>query len=113
MGPAGAKGATGPAGPAGKVELVTCKAVTKKVKGKKQTKQVCTTKLVTGTVKFTTALKAATLSRGRVLYATGSGQRTGRTTTLTMRPLRRLTAGRYTLRLGSRGRETVVPVTVR
>jgi len=111
-GAAGATGATGAAGPAGKVELVSCKAVTKKVKGKKQTKQVCTTKLVSGVVKFTTTFKAATLSRGRVVYATGSGERTGKTTKLTLRALRRLTPGRYTLTLGSRGHRAVEAVTI-
>jgi streptogramin lyase len=115
-GPAGAKGATGATGatgPAGVVVLVSCKAVTKKVKGKKQTKQVCTTKVVGGVVKFTTAVKSATLSRGRVVYATGTGERTGKTTKLTLRASRRLTSGRYTLKLGSGRHETTEAVTVR
>ena len=105
-GPTGPKGATGPAG---QIELVTCKALTKKVKGKKQTKQVCTTKLVSGVVKFTTsAATAATLSRGRVVYATGSAVRSGQTTKLMLRPLRHLKPGRYTLKLGARAHHQVI-----
>jgi hypothetical protein len=64
--PTGSTGPAGKEGPAGKVEIVTCT--------KKRGKQMCTTKLVSGPVKFTATASAvrATLSRrGRVL-ATGT-----------------------------------------
>jgi hypothetical protein len=88
------------------VELVTCK--TKTVKGKKT--QTCTTKLVSGTVTLKTAgtFKAATLTRGKLVYATGKGRRTAHTTDLVLTPLRKLARGRYTLKLGSSFHETVV-----
>jgi hypothetical protein len=58
----GATGAQGPAGKGGQVELVTCtiktRTVFKKIHGKRKRvkvhKKVCTTKLVTGPVKFVT-----------------------------------------------------------
>ena len=103
QGPAGPAGAQGPAGPAGKVELVTCK----KVKGK----QHCTTKLVSGTAKFTTAGAAAqaTLSRHGVVYAAGSARTARGRLSLRLKPLRKLRAGRYTLTLisGSGRHETI------
>jgi len=40
---------------------------------------------VVGAVKFTTAARSPTLSRGRVVYATGSGERTGKTRNLRLR----------------------------
>jgi hypothetical protein len=109
-GPTGATGAKGATGPGGKVELVSCKTETKTVKGKKKTQQVCTTKVVSSVVKFTSsgAVRSASLSRGHVVYATGRGQRSAkRTTRLLLRPLRRLTKGSYTLKIGSSPRETV------
>jgi hypothetical protein len=103
-GPSGAAGATGPAGaagprgPGGKIELVTCKTVTvtihKGKKGKKQTRQLCTTKLVSGPVSFTTAA-TATLSRHRVTYATGTSGPGG----LVLHTHRAVRPGRYTLTL--------------
>lgn len=95
-GPAGAQGppgAQGPAGPAGKVELVTCK----QVKGK----QHCTTKLVSGTVKLTTAGLAAqaTLSRHGLVYAAGTARLARGHMSLRLLPIRRLRPGRYTLTL--------------
>jgi hypothetical protein len=101
-GATGEKGATGTAGaqgPAGRVELVTCKTV----KGK----QRCTTKLVSGTVKFTTAGVAAqaTLSRRGVVFASGNAQTTRGHMSLRLVPLRQLRAGTYTLTLIS-GRGT-------
>jgi hypothetical protein len=54
--PTGPDGQPRPAGSGGKVELVTCKTV----KLKHKTKQVCTTKLVTGPVKFTTKPRMST-----------------------------------------------------
>jgi Collagen triple helix repeat (20 copies) len=105
QGPAGSQGAQGPqgppgpAGPAGKVELVTCKTV----KSGNRLKQVCTTKVVTGTVKFTTtgALRAS-LTRRHVTYATGLALRTTHGIRLLLTPRRRLRHGTYTLRIASR-----------
>jgi hypothetical protein len=121
-GPAGATGQAGPAGPAGTIELVTCKAVTVKVKKGnktvKKTEQKCTTKTVSGTVKFTTASVRATLARGRVEYATGTriGLGHGRTRLL-LTPRRTLRAGSYTLTVrtwhGRRWHTSATKVTVR
>ena len=93
QGQAGPTGAQGPIGPAGKVELVTCKTV----KGK----QHCTTKLVSGTVKFTTSGLAAraTLSRHGVLYASGAARTAHGRVSLRLAPVRRLGPGKYTLTL--------------
>ncbi len=92
-GPTGAAGARGPAGPAGKVELVTCT----KVKGK----QHCTGKLVSGTVKFTTAgrIAQATLSRRGKVYAAGTARRANGSMSLRLLPVRWLSPGKYTLTL--------------
>ena len=93
QGPAGPAGAQGGAGPAGKIELVTCT----KVKGK----QHCRTKLVSGTVKFTTTGLAAqaTLSRHGVVYAAGTVRAAHGRMSLRLLPVRRLRPGRYTLTL--------------
>ena len=104
-GKTGASGARGPAGPPGKngqVELVTCKTVVKRVRGKHKkrpaTRQVCTTKTVTGPVMFKTAAVArAELSRGRVVYATGVATRTSEHPGLELSFTRKFRAGRYTL----------------
>ncbi len=95
QGPAGPPGAQGPAGPAGKVELVTCK----KVKGK----QHCTTKLVSGTVNFTTTGLAAqaTLSRHGVVYAAGTARSSHGHMSLRLLPVHRLQPGKYMLTLVS------------
>jgi len=94
-GPAGAQGPAGPQGPAGEVELVTCK----KVKGK----QHCTTKLVSGTAKFTTSGSAAraTLSRHGMVYGAGSARTSHGRISLRLEPLRSLRPGKYTLTLVS------------
>ena len=99
-GPAGAQGPAGPAGeqgPAGKVELVTCKTV----KGK----QHCTTKLVSGTVKFEASGTAAqaTLSRHGVVYAAGTARVEHGRMSLRLRPLRKLGPGRLHAHPGQRG----------
>ncbi len=107
-GPAGPQGPTGARGPAGKVELVTCKKVTKTVRRNHKrvhvTKQVCMTKLASGPVKFTTTAAAAraTVSRAGVVYATGYAWRThnGLRTRLVARL--RMSPGRYTLALTNR-----------
>ena len=96
QGPAGAQGPTGargPAGPAGKIELVTCKTV----KGK----QRCTAKLVSGTIKFTTAglVARATLSRHGVVYAAGTARTARGRMSLRLLPVRLLRSGKYTLTL--------------
>lgn len=103
-GPTGATGATGPTGatgatgPAGKVELVSCTTLTKKVKGKAQEQMKCTIKLVTAPVTFnTTGASAAVLSRGGLVYATGSAIGSGRKTKLLLAARRRIREGRYTL----------------
>jgi streptogramin lyase len=97
-GPTGATGATGATGPAGKVELVSCAMLTKKVKGKAQEQMKCTIKLVTGPVTFkTTGASAAVLSRGGLVYATGSAIGSGRKTKLLLAARRRIREGRYTL----------------
>jgi hypothetical protein len=95
-GPPGAKGPAGPAGkegPAGKVELVTCK----KVGGR----QRCATKLLSGTVKFTTASARATLSRHGIVYAAGTARRRRGRMSLRLIAVRSLRPGRYTLTLTS------------
>jgi hypothetical protein len=107
-GPVGPAGAQGPAGPVGKVELVTCKTVKK---GKKKV-QKCTTKLVSGIVKFTTsgASARATLSRHGVVFASGTAVTTNRgQLSLRLTSLRKLRAGRYTLTLisGAGSHETI------
>jgi streptogramin lyase len=104
-GPPGPQGQTGPPGPPGKVELVTCTPVTKTVtqhgRKVKVTRQHCTTKLVTGPVKFTAALAAgrATLSRRGIVYATGYAYETLRGPRTTLLAARTLRPGRYTLTL--------------
>jgi DNA-binding beta-propeller fold protein YncE len=103
QGPAGPTGAQGPAGPAGQVELVTCKKVGKK--------QKCTTKLVSGTVKFTAigSSARATLSRHGVVYAKGTARTARGRMSLRLTPLRSLRPGKYTLTLisGRGSRETI------
>jgi hypothetical protein len=102
QGPVGPAGTQGPAGAAGQVEVVTCNMVQQK--GKKRSKksvQQCTTKLVSGTVKFTaTGMSAsAMLSRHGVVYAAGIARVGRRHTSLRLTPVRKLRAGRYTLTL--------------
>jgi len=67
------------------------------VKGKNVKRNKCTTKLVSGTVKFTTSsvVRRASLTRDGVLYATGTVTKKG----LKLHALRRVRAGRYTLTL--------------
>ena len=89
-----------PQGHAGKVELVTCTTV----RGKK----VCTTKLVAGPVTFTTASAQggdAVTRQPRVRDWRRQAHRGRAQLGLTLH--RRLTAGRYELKLGPSLRETV------
>jgi hypothetical protein len=65
------QGLPGARGASGKVELVTCKAVTKKAHGKKVTRQRCTTKLTSSPKKFTTHTARADLLGAHRVYATG------------------------------------------
>jgi hypothetical protein len=95
-GPAGMQGPAGANGAAGKVEVVTCRTVTVKVHGKKRKRKKCTVRLVSGTVKFTTA-KRASLRRAGRLYATGFASRSHGRLQLRLTPLRELTRGRYVL----------------
>lgn len=104
-GATGTAGATGPAGAtgaAGKAELVTCKTVVRRGGGARRTELSCTIKPVSRTIHFTTrgTLVPATLSRGTTVYATGLGGYTAKSIALLLRPARKLTAGRYTLRIG-------------
>jgi hypothetical protein len=107
-GTSGTNGAAGPAGPAGKIELVTCRSV--KTQGK--TVKKCSTSLTSKPVQFTTseAVRTATLSRGDVIYATGSAILAGKRAKLLLTPLRNMKKGRYTLTLTrghNRHRETI------
>ena len=74
--------------------------------------QKCTTRLTSSPVKFTTTGVATTavLSRGGVVYATGTAARSGSQTRLLLIPRRRLVRGRYILTLTRRHqhqRETI------
>ena len=97
----------------GKVLLVTCKTVTstvaKTVSGKKhkvnEQVRTCIGRRVRGTVTFTVSATSdrATISRGRVVYATGTSLPigSGRSLLLLTEP-RRLEPGRYTLSVRTR-----------
>ena len=82
------------------MQLVTCKAKPAKKKGGKPV-QKCTTKVVTGTVTFTTSGKAkvssATLLRGKKSYRVTVALRHGNARILTTQVLRE---GRYRLVVG-------------
>jgi hypothetical protein len=123
-GATGATGATGARGPAGQIELVTCRTVTKKrtKHGRKVAVKVqkCTTRLVSGKVKFTIASHGveANVSRAGVTYATGRAITTGRgrwQVVLTRR-IHPLWPGRYilTLRRSHEGRRILErrPITI-
>ena len=116
-GQTGATGATGPRGPAGRIELVVCNKVTKTVTTSghkhKVTVQKCTTRLVSGTVKFKidSGDLGASVSRAHVVYATGVAARrgAGHWQLLLTRHTRQLRPGRYTLMLRTlRGRHRIV-----
>ncbi|MGH2863888.1 MAG: kelch repeat-containing protein [Solirubrobacteraceae bacterium] len=112
-GPAGASGATGARGPAGKVQLVSC--TTKTIKGKKR--KHCTTKLVTGPVRFATGASArAVISREHHVYATGAMRRTDAGEQLVLHDQHTLAPGSYTLVLrrhqGRRWHTTRQPITI-
>jgi hypothetical protein len=123
-GTTGATGATGADGPAGQLELVVCRTVTKKTtkKGRKVAVKVrkCTTKLVSGTVKFTVASHdvGATVSHAGVTYATGRAipTRADQWRLVLTRQIHPLRPGRYILTLtsGHRGRRILErsPITI-
>jgi len=99
-GPTGATGAAGPQGPAGQVELVTCTQTTKRVKGHKHTHTTCKGRLASGTVNLKTggAVSRATVTRGGVVYATGSAVSLGSgRVQLVLADRRPLRKGTYTL----------------
>jgi hypothetical protein len=108
----GAQGPAGSRGPAGQIELVTCKSITVGKGKHKRSARKCTTKLTSSPVTITTtgAPVAAVLSRGDVVYATGSAISAGNDTALLLRPRHKLGKGSYTLTLThgrKRRRETI------
>jgi ribulose-5-phosphate 4-epimerase/fuculose-1-phosphate aldolase len=80
---------------------VVCKSATTGNGKHKKTVQKCTTKLTSSpvTVKTTGDVVAAVVSRGDVVYATGSAIRLGKRTKLSLTPLHRISTGRYLLTL--------------
>jgi hypothetical protein len=107
-GSTGSTGGTGAAGATasqprqgnpGRIELVTCRTVTRtaRLHGKKPTvtQHECTTKLISGIAMFSTTTTKATLTQHGVIYATG----TARLARLTLNVRRSLRAGEYTLTL--------------
>ncbi|HEY1509298.1 MAG TPA: choice-of-anchor D domain-containing protein [Solirubrobacteraceae bacterium] len=103
----GKNGHNGKNGAPGKVEIVTCKSVTRVVtvhgKRRRTTVQECTTKLLAGAVTFTgSQATAAKLTRGHVLYASGVAFGAKSARGLLLVPSRRLTRGVYVLTLTRR-----------
>jgi virginiamycin B lyase len=115
-GAAGPQGPTGPPGPTGrpgKVELIMCKDVIKKTKGHPRTVKLCTGRLVSGTIKFATAVDSATISRGRLIYATGTRITLGGGRwQLLLSDLLPLPRGRYTLTVHSRDHHVTIQRTI-
>ena len=91
--------------------MVTC--TTTKKNGK--TVKSCTTKLVSGTVKFTATAASthAMLSRHGVVYATGVARLTNGRARLRLSARRKLSAGRYRLTLGRGKSRRIEMVTLR
>ncbi len=111
----GTNGANGAPGSAGQIELATCKSVTTGHGERRRTVQRCTTRLTSSPVTFTGvgARFAASLSRGRVVYATGSVIAADGSTRLLLSPRRAIGRGSYTLTLivgRRRRRETIAIV---
>lgn len=117
QGPAGATGTTGAQGPRGprgrpgKVEVLTCRTVSKRGKGHRRPKRAlrCAGRLLSGALKLTStsAGRHARLSRHGRLYAIGLELDRRRARTLLLSPVRKLRHGRYTLTLGGRHRRRV------
>ena len=106
------QGPAGPRGHAGQIELVTCKSLANGKRKHKKTVQKCVTKLTSSPVTFrsTGARIAAVLSRGKVLYATGSAIYSGKQTKLLLTTPHNIGKGSYTLTLKhgrQRQRETI------
>ncbi|MHB1571340.1 MAG: choice-of-anchor D domain-containing protein, partial [Solirubrobacteraceae bacterium] len=114
QGPQGPQGAPGPAGPrgaSGKIELVTCKTITRKVKRHRRRVQRCTARLVSGRFKFTRAPGSvhATISRNGTVYASGVSVAVGAAGSwMVLSDRRPLTHGRYTLTLRARRRARLI-----
>lgn len=106
-GAAGAPGAAGAKGADGKVQVVTCRRVSVRVRGKRRRRNRCTTRLVTTAVKFTTSTNPTkarvTLSRAGRVVARGTARLTHRRAAVSVRAGKTL-RGRYTLRLIKHGR---------
>jgi hypothetical protein len=106
-GTAGAKGATGAKGSTGKVELVSCQVklttVTAGGKPVKVSETVCTTKVVTHPVTFTSKAVVVALIRANVVVARGERARVGKRTEIVL-PAKLLRAGRYVMRLSEGGK---------
>ena len=104
--PIGSTGPTGPTGKNGEVDLVICKSVSTGMGKHKKTIQKCTTKLTSSpiTITATGGAMSAALSRGKVVYATGSAVVSGRHTKLLLTLRRSIVKGNYTLTL-VRGRK--------
>jgi hypothetical protein len=98
-GATGATGPRGPAGAAGRVELVTCHTTTKVTHHAKHKVTVCSTKLISGTVKFHTAamVSQVTIRRDGVVYARGRAQTVRKRTQLLVTMRRPLAPGKYTI----------------
>ena len=77
---------------------MSCTTVTNTVNKRRVTRQRCTTRLVSGTVTFTTTPARATLTRAGIVYATGTAD-LGRLVLHTRRAVR---PGRYLLILRRR-----------
>ena len=112
-GPAGAPGATGPSGPAGatgprgadgRIQVVTCKQVTVRVKGKRRKRTRCTTKLLSANLTATATRATATISSGGRVRARGTAKVTRTSAAVSLSPRRSLTPGVYTLRIARRGK---------
>jgi hypothetical protein len=109
-GPAGGRGPAGPTGPRGlpgkpgAVELVTCTT--------RRRRTTCRASLVAAPVSFRfgpgSTVAHATLSRRGLIYARGTAVRRGRRMRLLLAPVRRITPGRYTLRVGKRRHSVVL-----
>ncbi len=104
--PQGPSGPQGQPGKNGVVELVSCRTVTRtvlrKLHGKRKRvkvkQQLCTVRMVTGPVKFTTSVAGrAVLSRRGVTYATGVSLRAAGDPRLLLDTSSLLPPGRYTL----------------
>lgn len=99
VGPTGPTGAQGPAGSNGEVELVICKPARVGKDKHKKPSQKCTITLKSSPVTIRTvgASIVAMLSRGKIVYATGSVIGSGEQTKLLLTPHRKLGRGTYTL----------------